>query len=303
MERKFLDLLVDPITQQPLLWDATQLELKSTTSGKHYPLYGQVAVILEPLLGSFLEPSLLHQQYGTHFDYQHHYEQDAVLFDYSEQPESQATIHENRRLHQAIFSIIRPRQHLLLDVGCGNGWAAQEALKKGLTIISMDVSRANPEKAIQQYPHEKHFGLVADAFQMPIKDAALDAIIASEIMEHVADPQKFVAALYEKLRPGGQLIITTPYNEKIEYYLCVHCNRPTPKHAHLHSFNEHNIQKLFPVGSTSRWEAFSNKYLAKLRTHVLLKHLPFGVWRAVDKLINRLIWQPTRLLMEITKPE
>ena len=54
----------------------------------------------------------------------------------------------------------------------------------------------------------------------------------------------FIEKLIEKLKTGGKLIITTPYNEKLEYYLCVHCNLPTPKNAHLHSFNKQNIKEI-----------------------------------------------------------
>ena len=302
MNGLFLDLLVDPITQDPLQFDSGQNAFIAAASSKTYPVKDAVVTVLEPAEQPQLEASPLHQQYQTAFHYQEHYQEDAILFDYFAEPESGATQEENRRLHQTIFSKLKPQQKLLLDVGCGNGWAAREALRRGWNIISMDVSTANPQKATLAYPSENHLGLVADAFHMPIKNDALDAIIAAEIMEHVADPRKFVATLYQKLRPGGQLIITTPYNEKIEYYLCVHCNRPTPKHAHLHSFSEHNINQLFPEGSGHRWEAFSNKYLAKLRTHVLLKYLPFGIWRAIDRLTNRLLWRPTRLLLEITKP-
>lgn len=302
MNGLFLDLLVDPVTQDPLQFDVAQNVFTAAASGKMYPLEDAVVIILEQNGQSQLEASPLHHQYQTAFHYQEHYQEDAILFDYFAAQESGATQEENRRLHQTIFSKLKPQQKLLLDVGCGNGWAAQEALRRGLSIISMDVSTANPQKVTLAYPSDNHLGLVADAFCLPIKNDALDAIIAAEIMEHVADPRKFVATLYQKLRPGGQLIITTPYNEKIEYYLCVHCNRPTPKHAHLHSFSEHNINQLFPEDSIHHWEAFSHKYFAKLRTHVLLKYLPFALWRSVDRLANRLLRRPTRLLLEITKP-
>lgn len=50
----------------------------------------------------------------------------------------------------------------------------------------------------------------ADAQHMEL-DRHFDTIVASEIIEHVADPPSFLAALVRHLKPGGRLVLTTPY--------------------------------------------------------------------------------------------
>ena len=239
--------------------------------------------------------------YNNQFNYTDHYQKDADLFEYFTESDNAMIVHEARRLHEFIFQKIKKSCSIILDVGCGNGWVAQKAIEKGIMVISMDVSFTNTEKVLKLYNGVNHFGLVADVFNLPVKNNSIDCIIASEIMEHVNDPRKFVEILYEKIKENGKLIISTPYNEKIEYYLCIHCNKPTPKHAHLHSFNETNIAKLIPGNSEWSWSKFSNKYLSKLRTHVLLKYLPFRQWKVIDNIANKIFNRPMRLLIEIKK--
>jgi 2-polyprenyl-3-methyl-5-hydroxy-6-metoxy-1,4-benzoquinol methylase len=137
-----------------------------------------------------------------------------------------------------------------------------------------------------------------------IKDESINCIIASEIIEHVPDPKKFISGLLRILTSNGKLIITTPYDEKFEYYLCVHCNKPTPKSALLHSFNEINIIQYVP-GEALIWSSkkFINKYLIKIRSHIILKSLPYKYWELIDNLFNKLVNKPTRLKVIIKKKQ
>ena len=111
-------------------------------------------------------------------------------------------------------------------------------MPKGVNVYSLDISETNPAKAVKLYPLENHFAIAADSFHLPFTDGSFDCVIASEIIEHIVDPAKFIKELFRVVKKGGQLIITTPYKEKIIYYLCIHCNNKTPAHAHIHSFDE-----------------------------------------------------------------
>jgi 2-polyprenyl-3-methyl-5-hydroxy-6-metoxy-1,4-benzoquinol methylase len=239
--------------------------------------------------------------FGTEFQYREHYDEDAKIHDYFNFYQCSATKDEFKRIHQSIINRVPKNSEIILDVGCGEAWVAEHFLKKGRKVISMDISETNPVKAIKTYHSENHAGLIADVFHLPIKDNSVDCIIASEIIEHVINPVEFIKELLRALKPGGKLIITTPYNEKLEYQLCVHCNKPTTKHAHLHTFDEKNINYLIPEGYNHDFLIFGNKYLGKLRTHFILGFLPFNIWRFFDKLANTLVNKPIRFLIEITK--
>ena len=301
MNRNFLNLLINPESGKNFIFDSIEKKLICSDTQTRYEVIDDIPIILNTKPKEVNDEVILHERYQTHFNYKEHYQIDSVEYNYFEAFESDASNHENRRLHEAIFSNLNKNHQIILDVGCGGGWVAKHALRKGKTVISMDVSTNNPIKVKKLFPSKNHFALVADVYFLPIKNNSIDFIVASEIMEHVINPQKFVEILYSKLKPGGKLIITTPYNEKLEYNLCVHCNRPTPRHAHLHSFNENNIKNLIPTGSNWKYSKFCNKILVKIYSHIVLKYFSFGIWFFIDKLANKIFSKSLRLMIEIKK--
>lgn len=295
-------ILKSPDTGQPLAWDEFGESLK-TTDGLVYPVKNGVPILVPTAQEEVVADSQQHEQRGTHFHYLDHYQKDAEVFDYFQEFPDGASIHENQRLHETIIRSVPTNATHILDVGCGKAWVSAHFCPKGKTVYSMDISTVNPVKAIQKYPFENHFGVVADVFSLPFQANAFDCIIASEIIEHVPDPRTFIARLVEVLKPGGKLIITTPYKEKIVHHLCVHCNHPTPENAHLHSFDENILMDICPDDQLKDkgYQIFSNKYLTKLRTHILMKHLPYSIWKGVDRMSNGILGQPTRILIWMEK--
>ncbi len=246
--------------------------------------------------------STLHKQYDTVFKYVDHYIKDSNNYDYFKPHENKITKDEIHRLHDTIEEEISSSASIVLDVGCGNGWLSSRMLSKGHKVISMDISRSNVIKVLQKYSSESHQGLVADAYHLPMKSNTIDCIIASEVMEHVYDPKLFIESLYRVLKPGGKIIITTPYNERIEYHLCVHCNKSTPSHAHLHTFNKDNIAEFIPSQVRFwRQKQFGNKYFHKTKLSLLLSFLSFKLWRGIDVFFNYMKNNPTRLMLIIEK--
>ena len=286
-------MLADPVTGEALSYDVAG-ENFSGSHSRAFSVRDGIPVVLPDQPGNSAADA---------FDYADHYEKDAVCFDYFEEQVFPATRFEQRRLHELILSFVPADAEKILDIGCGNGWVAEACLPAGKTVVSADISITNPRKALEKYPSPRHYGLVADALHLPVKPDFFDVIIASEIMEHVISPDIFVKNLYRAVKPGGRVIITTPYHEKLEYSLCIHCNKPTPRHAHLHSFHEKNLAGIMPEGSTYTMFSFMNSYLLKLNTHVILQYLPLSFWRKTDKLAEWVRPSALRFIMIIEKPE
>jgi ubiquinone/menaquinone biosynthesis C-methylase UbiE len=224
------------------------------------------------------------------FNYIEHYQKDAVEFDYFEEKKG-ATAHDERRVTEYVISKVPRNAKSILDVGCGNAWVAREFLCKEKLVLSLDISSTNPLRAKKLYPSKKHFGITADSFHLPFSNNSFDCVIASEIIEHIAEPSKFVSELFRVVRKGGSLIVTTPYKEKLIYYLCVHCNKKTPANSHIHSFDEKKLESLYNESDLEsfKFDTFGNKVLLHLRTYVILKFFPFWLWKLKDKFFNLII--------------
>jgi len=285
MNSFILDILVDPITQKPLHYDRRIHKLIGESGT--FDIIRDVPVLLP------------RNQKKDLFNYQEHYEEDAKAFDYFEKwhPVYQE---ENRRLHQQILNVIPDNAGILLDVGCGGAWLASALIPRGKKVISMDISITNPLRAMEIVSSPSHSGLVADAFHLPVMKNSIDCIVAAEIIEHVKDPQLFIASLFSVLKPGGSLIITTPYNEAIQHSLCIHCNKKTPHHAHIHSFTETSMKSLSPV-SGAITQIFNNKLIINFKVHMLLRFLPFRLWSFTDRIICKLARRKCMRLMMVIK--
>ncbi|QDV67260.1 Phthiotriol/phenolphthiotriol dimycocerosates methyltransferase [Rosistilla carotiformis] len=53
--------------------------------------------------------------------------------------------------------------------------------------------------------------VVADATQMPFDDCRFDCVVATECMEHVSNPFKFIEQIDRVLEPGGLAVVTVPF--------------------------------------------------------------------------------------------
>ena len=96
-----------------------------------------------------------------------------------------------------------------LDVGCGAGLLTEPLCRLGADVTGVD---AAPELIEAARAHAAAQGMVIDyrAVGVEALQGEYDVVTALEVIEHVADPQTFVASLVERLAPGGLLILSTP---------------------------------------------------------------------------------------------
>jgi 2-polyprenyl-6-hydroxyphenyl methylase/3-demethylubiquinone-9 3-methyltransferase len=96
-----------------------------------------------------------------------------------------------------------------LDVGCGAGLLAEPLARLGAKVTGID---ASPELIAVAREHAAATGLEIDyrAGELSQLEGQFDLITCMEVIEHVADPAAFVAALARRLAPDGLLIMSTP---------------------------------------------------------------------------------------------
>jgi 2-polyprenyl-6-hydroxyphenyl methylase / 3-demethylubiquinone-9 3-methyltransferase len=96
-----------------------------------------------------------------------------------------------------------------LDVGCGAGLLTEPLARLGAKVSGID---ASPEVIAVAREHAATMGLAIDygAGDVAELGGLFDLVTAMEVIEHVADPATFIAALAKRLAPGGLLIMSTP---------------------------------------------------------------------------------------------
>lgn len=96
----------------------------------------------------------------------------------------------------------------LLDLGCGNGYLLQRLEKAGYArLAGVDISEKLLENAAKNAPSAKL--RLHDITSSPYPETQ-DAIVCSEVIEHLTEPELACRHLYESLREGGTLVLSFP---------------------------------------------------------------------------------------------
>jgi 2-polyprenyl-6-hydroxyphenyl methylase/3-demethylubiquinone-9 3-methyltransferase len=100
----------------------------------------------------------------------------------------------------------------VLDVGCGGGILTEALAKSGAQATGIDLSKESLEAA---RIHAAQQGLDIDYRYENIEETAsihageFDAITCMEMLEHVPEPKKIIAACSRLLKPGGHAFFST----------------------------------------------------------------------------------------------
>jgi ubiquinone/menaquinone biosynthesis C-methylase UbiE len=106
----------------------------------------------------------------------------------------------------------------VLDVGCNRGYdllrLSETYRSPDLRLYGLDVSRDDVRVAVERANSakkpESFAFLLSVVEKIPFRDDAFDAIICSEVVEHLPDPDAALREISRVLRPGGVLALTTP---------------------------------------------------------------------------------------------
>jgi SAM-dependent methyltransferase len=79
--------------------------------------------------------------------------------------------------------------------------------------------------------------IVSDICSMPVEEASFDAVLCSEVLEHLTDPVQALKELTRVLRPGGKLILTAPFCS-LTHFAPYHYGTGFNKFFYLHHLKE-----------------------------------------------------------------
>jgi SAM-dependent methyltransferase len=98
----------------------------------------------------------------------------------------------------------------VLDLGCGEGYGTSLLSRAVGEIVGLDVDAAAIAHAASQYASANCRFRRHDGERLPFVDAAFDAVVSFQVIEHVPGDRMYVSEVSRVLAPGGQLVLTTP---------------------------------------------------------------------------------------------
>jgi SAM-dependent methyltransferase len=148
---------------------------------------------------------------------------------------------------------LRPGDRLL-DLGCGAGRHAFQALRLGARVVAFDYDEAELKdvagmaeamSTTEGLPATARSSCVrGDATRLPYPDDIFDRIIAAEVLEHIPDDETAIAELARVLRPGGTMAVTVPawLAEKLCWALSDDYHAPAVPGGHVRIYNESGLR-------------------------------------------------------------
>ncbi|AWB49923.1 bifunctional 3-demethylubiquinol 3-O-methyltransferase/2-polyprenyl-6-hydroxyphenol methylase [Gemmobacter aquarius] len=99
----------------------------------------------------------------------------------------------------------------ILDIGCGGGLLSEPMARLGATVVGADAAPRNIPVA---QLHAEQSGLTIDYRHTTAEDLAaaeerFDVVLNMEVVEHVSDPQAYLTACHDLLKPGGLMVCST----------------------------------------------------------------------------------------------
>ncbi|MBK5548901.1 class I SAM-dependent methyltransferase [Pseudomonas sp. TH03] len=101
----------------------------------------------------------------------------------------------------------------LLDVGCGEGVATLFAVRQGASVIFTDSEHDKVRELALQVDaqsNKQNLGLVSNSLPLPLADGCASKVVCMEVLEHIDQPEPFMAELVRMGRPGALYLLSVP---------------------------------------------------------------------------------------------
>lgn len=163
---------------------------------------------------------------------------------------------EHTEIHRYIAKPITERLRAhgaseVLDLGCGNGSFSALLAAAGFKVTGLDHSSSGIEIAQRKHPA---VGFAQHDITQPLpadQHSKYDAVVSTEVIEHLLLPRRLMENALNALRPGGLLILTTPYHGYWKNLTLALTNKfddhwhPLRDYGHIKFFSKATMMALF----------------------------------------------------------
>jgi 2-polyprenyl-3-methyl-5-hydroxy-6-metoxy-1,4-benzoquinol methylase len=150
--------------------------------------------------------------------------------------------------HEKLLSLVGEGKRVL-DVGCSSGYLARPLVARGCTVVGVEQDPVAAEEAREVCSEV----LVGDAetIELPFEHGSFDVVLCGDLLEHLRDPEAFLARVLPFLRAQGRLVATTPNVANWANRLGLlagrwrYTERGILDHTHVHLFTRATLMETF----------------------------------------------------------
>jgi SAM-dependent methyltransferase len=192
-----------------------------------------------------------------------------------------------------------------LDAGCGNGAFSIYAARRGNEVVAASFSVSEQEAARRRADELGVGGIEFHTLDLRELDkhreslGRFDQIICFETIEHVTDDDGLIRSLAAMLEPGGQLLLTTPFEGHHPLYSEERHPSPVEDGSHVrYGYDEERLRQIAQgAGLEIKCESFISGVVSQKLTDVMRR-----CSARLGRLGGWLIVLPLRPLVLLDKP-
>ena len=179
-----------------------------------------------------------------------------------------------------LLRLLGPPRGAILDLGCGNGAIAHALLAQGYDVHGVDASESGIRLANEIAPG-RFFVMDVAAGELPgaLAGRRFDAVISTEVIEHLYHPRGLIALARNCLADAGVLIVSTPYHGYLKNLALAVSGRLDPHFTvlwdggHIKFFSRATLERMLQeegfvveeFAGAGRWPLFWKSMLVKAR--------------------------------------
>lgn len=139
----------------------------------------------------------------------------------------------------------------VLDLGCGNGSLCRVIRDAGMQVEGCDPSEEGVQQARAAHPDISFVCLSVYDEPPPEWLGQFDVIVSTEVVEHLYDPRALPSLAKRLLKPGGVVLVTTPYHGYLKNLVISLLNQwdqhhtPFWLHGHIKFWSRKTLTQLF----------------------------------------------------------
>jgi len=162
----------------------------------------------------------------------------------------------------------QPQVRTICDLGCGSGFLASRLAARSFSVTGVDASDVLLASAAKHHASDKVTFVRGVIGELPPIALAgtFDVVVSSDVIEHLLQPAQLIRDAHRLLRPGGRLVVGTPYHGYLKNVAISILGR-WDSHHHVHFDGGHikyfSVRTLGAMLAREKFEVERMHYLGR----------------------------------------